>query len=200
MSCSPCPFERGSSGEWPPGPRERTLKGRGSWDGQAGLFGALGSGCLPSWLCARGGEGAGGDRVQLWDACPPWGGDVTVPTDTMPRLCPAPGTLSPRSGAAGTVNKWQEASGEGERAPDHVSQEAGLSAEEAVKPCGGTGLPRGASAGVIPSHRVGHQPESHALLGPVPATGPKTPPPAEPHRAKPWALGDLRSAGPPTPR
>lgn len=195
MSGFPCPFERGSSREWPQGPREQTLKGRGSWDGQSGLFGAL-QVRLPPFLalCARG----RGDRVQLWDSCPSWGGDVTVLTDTMPHLCPAPQALcpvSPRSGA-GTVNKWQEARDEGERAPDHVPREAGLPGEEVEggQACAGKPL-----LGVIGSHQGGHQPESYPL-SPFPATVPTTPPPEEPSYAKHREFGNLRSALPPTPK
>lgn len=97
MSCVPCPFERGSSGQWPPGPREQTLKGRGSWNWHLGYLGLCRSGCLPS---VREGGGGGG-RVQLWDSCLSCGGDVTVLTDTMPHLCPAPQSLCPVSPGMG---------------------------------------------------------------------------------------------------
>lgn len=64
MSCFPCPFERGSSREWSLGPREQTLKGRGSWNGlPPAIWGSAGqAACLPG-------------SVREWgEACLSWGG------------------------------------------------------------------------------------------------------------------------------
>lgn len=99
MSCFPCPFERGSSGEWPQGPWEQTLKGRGSWNWQPGLFEAL-QVRLPPFL-APGNKRGGGERASSSGTHAHPLGLVSQFSDTMPHLCPAPKSLCPMSPGMG---------------------------------------------------------------------------------------------------